>query len=306
MSNSAIPGRFSPLNRSEWLQKIEKDLRGKSLEDLNIHFGDSLSISPIQHLEDLPESEEIHLSFSRPRHKIPSAYLAEKDLKDLDNSLVLKMLNQGAGSLYLDLDNMDAGKEADLLRSVDTSLVDICFSHGIMASSGGQTSTDILKIDFKNYDLFKSSLIDQLSIQRLEKKSNTTFFLELHDNFYLNLCGLRALHVIMGQLGKDLGNFEYKTWAGCKLRNDVDLATGLLMSMSNYLAAFLGGADHLATVGLKDEEALRLHLNNAHLICLESKLPESVDLIAGSFFLDKLTWSMAEDIWATLLRRAEQ
>lgn len=306
MSRSEIPGRFSPLNRATWLQKIEKDLRGKSMDDLNIHFSDTLSISPIQHLEDLPENEEVHLTFSRQRHKIPGASLSVEDLNEIDNSLILKMLNLGAGSLYLEGDFNDPESQSELLDAVDTSLVEVYFSNGTVATPDGIKEAEIARIKTSDYDVFKASVLEQLSLERLEEKPEMTFIAQLQDNFYLNLCGLRALHVVMGQISRDLGNIPYKVWASSVLNSNEDLATGLLKSMSHYLAGFLGGAHHLSTSGLKDPEALRLHLNNAHLICLESKLPDSTDLIAGSFFLDKLTWNMAEDIWASLLRRLEQ
>ena len=62
MSNTALFAEFTPSTKAEWLAKIEHDLKGRSIEDLNWQLNNQptpLSISPFAHLADLetlPES----------------------------------------------------------------------------------------------------------------------------------------------------------------------------------------------------------------------------------------------------------
>jgi methylmalonyl-CoA mutase len=60
MSESPLFSEFSPASKSEWLSKIERDLKGRSPEDLdwqlpNVQDGENapLLVSPFAHLEDL-------------------------------------------------------------------------------------------------------------------------------------------------------------------------------------------------------------------------------------------------------------
>ncbi len=61
MLQSPLFSEFIPSTKAEWLAKIERDLKGRALEDLNWHlpnvetgdFAPPLSISPFAHAEDL-------------------------------------------------------------------------------------------------------------------------------------------------------------------------------------------------------------------------------------------------------------
>ena len=56
MPNTALFAEFTPSTKAEWLAKIESDLKGRSIEDLNWQLNNQptpLSISPFAHLADL-------------------------------------------------------------------------------------------------------------------------------------------------------------------------------------------------------------------------------------------------------------
>ena len=58
MSYNNLFSEFAPSTKFEWLAKIDRDLKGRSVEELNWHLsnldGSPLSISPFAHAEDLP------------------------------------------------------------------------------------------------------------------------------------------------------------------------------------------------------------------------------------------------------------
>jgi len=43
---------FPTISKEEWLSKLEKDLKGKPLEDLNWHLGNDVVVPPFYHKED--------------------------------------------------------------------------------------------------------------------------------------------------------------------------------------------------------------------------------------------------------------
>ena len=56
MPNSPLFAEFTPSNKAEWLAKVERDLKGRPIEDLNWQLNNQptpLSISPFAHLADL-------------------------------------------------------------------------------------------------------------------------------------------------------------------------------------------------------------------------------------------------------------
>ena len=56
MSNTALFAEFTPSTKAEWLAKIERDLKGRSVEELDWQLNNQptpLSISPFAHLADL-------------------------------------------------------------------------------------------------------------------------------------------------------------------------------------------------------------------------------------------------------------
>ncbi|MBL7817688.1 MAG: hypothetical protein JNL70_21960 [Saprospiraceae bacterium] len=54
--NTSLFAEFSPVSKSDWLAKIEKDLKGRPLAELHWSLEDPLSIEPFLHADDFAES----------------------------------------------------------------------------------------------------------------------------------------------------------------------------------------------------------------------------------------------------------
>ena len=52
MPNNELFSEFPPVSKADWLRKITKDLKDKSLDDLEWNISDSLRMSPFIHSED--------------------------------------------------------------------------------------------------------------------------------------------------------------------------------------------------------------------------------------------------------------
>lgn len=46
---------FPPIDKATWLDKVEQDLKGRPLEDLQWHLNEQITLEPFYHPEDLPE-----------------------------------------------------------------------------------------------------------------------------------------------------------------------------------------------------------------------------------------------------------
>ena len=89
---------FPTVSKEEWLAKLEKDLKGKPLEDLNWHLGNDIVVPPFYHNEDADKNWH-PLSADRPNNEWEiSEDILVKDFKEA-NAMALHALEYGATAL---------------------------------------------------------------------------------------------------------------------------------------------------------------------------------------------------------------
>ena len=70
--NQSLFAEFAPVTKAEWLAKIEKDLKGRPLSDLNWHLNTpsqaELVVAPFLNADDFEEKPEPILDFPRIKH----------------------------------------------------------------------------------------------------------------------------------------------------------------------------------------------------------------------------------------------
>jgi methylmalonyl-CoA mutase len=114
---------FAPITKSEWLAKIEKDLKGKPIADLQLKLGD-LSLDPFPHQDDLQETPT-------PLNKRGNWEIAEDipahDILAADHT-ALGALEGGVEALRFVLDeNLGDHRMESLLEGIQLDAVSIHF-----------------------------------------------------------------------------------------------------------------------------------------------------------------------------------
>jgi len=137
-----------------------------------------------------------------------------------------------------------------------------------------------------------------------------SFFFNAHNNFFEEVAKFRAARRMWAKIMKGLGATDKKalmlrfhsqtggsTLTAKQPMNNIPRVTNQAMS------AVLGGTNSLHTNGydealsLPTEEAAQLALRTQQIIAYESGAPDTVDPLAGSYFVETLTNQVEEEAW---------
>ncbi len=143
-----------------------------------------------------------------------------------------------------------------------------------------------------------------------------SFFFNSHNDFFEELCKLRAARRIWSHVMRDrFGAKDPRSW---KLRTHVQTAGCSLTAQQPYnnivrvaiqaLAAVLGGTQSLhtnsmdETLALPSELAVTIALRTQQIIAEESGVANTIDPLAGSYFVEDLTNKMERHALDTIRR----
>lgn len=137
-----------------------------------------------------------------------------------------------------------------------------------------------------------------------------SFFFNAHNNLFEEVAKFRAARRMWAKMMKQLGATDPKAMM---LRFHTQTGGSTLTAQQPHnnisrvtvqtLAAVLGGTQSLHTNGydealsLPTEEAARIALRTQQIVAYESGAPETVDPLAGSFFVEQLTNEVEERAW---------
>jgi len=96
--------QFSPVSKSDWLEKIEKDLKGKSTESLNLNIEKDLNISPFAHADDWNEAPSPILQGRNTNNWEIGLRILVSDLKTANGEALIH-LSGGAKAICFELEN---------------------------------------------------------------------------------------------------------------------------------------------------------------------------------------------------------
>jgi methylmalonyl-CoA mutase N-terminal domain/subunit len=129
-----------------------------------------------------------------------------------------------------------------------------------------------------------------------------SFFFNAHNNLFEEVAKFRAARRMWAQIMKDLGATDPKammlrfhTQTGGSTLTAQQPLNNISRVTLQTLAAVLGGTQSLHTNGydealsLPTEEAARIALRTQQIVAFESGSPDTVDPLAGSYFIEALT-----------------
>ncbi|MBE7170563.1 MAG: methylmalonyl-CoA mutase [Williamsia sp.] len=145
-----------------------------------------------------------------------------------------------------------------------------------------------------------------------------SFFFNAHNNLFEEAAKFRAARKMWAQIMKEFGATDQKAMmlrfhaqtGGSTLTARQPLNNIVRVSMQS-LAAVLGGTQSLHTNGydealnLPTEEAAAIALRTQQIIAFESGAADTVDPLAGSYFVESLTAALEEEAWQ-LIRQIDE
>lgn len=180
---------------------------------------------------------------------------------------------------------------------------------GYHIREAGSTAVQEIALTLSNGKAYvKAALEKGLDINQFGKR--LSFFFNAHNNLFEEVAKFRAARKMWAQIMKDLGATDPKammlrfhTQTGGSTLTAQQPLNNISRVTIQTLAAVLGGTQSLHTNGydealsLPTEEAARIALRTQQIVANESGVAQTVDPLAGSYFVEALTKEVEESAW---------
>jgi len=180
---------------------------------------------------------------------------------------------------------------------------------GYHIREAGSTAVQEIAFTLSNGKAYvQAALAKGLDINVFGKR--LSFFFNAHNNLFEEVAKFRAARKMWATIMKDLGATDEKammlrfhTQTGGATLTAQQPLNNISRVTIQTLAAVLGGTQSLHTNGydealsLPTEEAARIALRTQQIVAFESGAPDTVDPLAGSYFVESLTHEVEQKAW---------
>lgn len=181
---------------------------------------------------------------------------------------------------------------------------------GYHIREAGSTAVQELAFTLANGKTYLKAAIDKgLDINVFAKR--LSFFFNCHNNFFEEIAKFRAARRMWAKITKELGATDEKaqmlrfhTQTGGSALTAQQPLNNVIRVTNQAMAAVLGGTQSLHTNGydealsLPTEAAAKIALRTQQIIGFESGVTDTVDPLAGSFFVENLTDEVEAAAWS--------
>jgi len=185
---------------------------------------------------------------------------------------------------------------------------------GYHIREAGATAVQELAFTLSNGKAYLQAAIEKgLDIDVFAKR--LSFFFNAHNNFFEEIAKFRASRRMWAKITKELGAkdprammLRFHTQTGGSTLTAQQPQNNIVRVTLQALAAVMGGTQSLHTNGfdealaLPTEEAARIALRTQQIIAHESGAADTVDPLAGSWFIEKLTDEVEAAAWEYIRR----
>ncbi len=175
---------------------------------------------------------------------------------------------------------------------------------GYHIREAGSTAVQELAFTLANGKSYLKAAIDKgLDIDVFAKR--LSFFFNCHNNFFEEIAKFRAARRMWAKITKELGakderamQLRFHTQTGGSTLTAQQPMNNIVRVGAQAMAAVLGGTQSLHTNGydealsLPTEAAAKIALRTQQIIAFETGVTETVDPLAGSYFIEELTDKM--------------
>lgn len=180
---------------------------------------------------------------------------------------------------------------------------------GYHIREAGSTAVQELAFTLANGKAYLEASIQKgLDINVFAKR--LSFFFNCHNNFFEEIAKFRAARRMWAQITKSLGatdlgaqKLRFHTQTGGSTLTAQQPLNNVIRVTNQAMAAVLGGTQSLHTNGfdealsLPTEAAAKVALRTQQIIAFESGVTDTVDPLAGSFFVESLTDEIEKAAW---------
>lgn len=296
--SSLIFDKFKKTNPSDWVKVAEKELNGKPLESLNYQYNDEIIMPPV--VFSGKEDKKMKPIVWRKNH-VCQWGISFRHTEMIKEENIEFFISIGINNFKLNVTE-ETKIRADELKRLFPS----CQWLDDYQKDREPADFFIQQI-LENFQL-AISLIQGLEINERNINNfltNIYFSREINANYLFEISLGRAQRIVWRNILKalEINNPAPPLFISTLpvLRNKFN-DHFLVEATAKTLSAILGGSDLIYLEFDEITEEMRAE-NLAHIhniFTMESGIGESIDPIAGSFYLDKLTTEIAKQIWDKL------
>jgi methylmalonyl-CoA mutase N-terminal domain/subunit len=181
---------------------------------------------------------------------------------------------------------------------------------GYHIREAGATAAQEVAFTLANGITYVNAVIEQGKLDVDSFAPRLSFFFNAHNNFFEEIAKFRAARRIWAKIMKE--KFQAKNSKSWMLRFHTQTGGSTLTAQEpenntirvalQALAAVLGGTQSLHTnsrdeaLSLPTEEAVKLALRTQQLIAYESSIPDVIDPLGGSYFIEHMTNKLEKEI----------
>jgi len=180
---------------------------------------------------------------------------------------------------------------------------------GYHIREAGSTAVQELAFTLANGKTYLQAAISKgLDINIFAKR--LSFFFNCHNNFFEEIAKFRAARRMWAEITKSLGatdsgaqKLRFHTQTGGSTLTAQQPLNNIIRVTNQAMAAVLGGTQSLHTNGydealsLPTEAAAKVALRTQQIIAFESGVADTVDPLAGSYFVESLTDEIEKEAW---------
>lgn len=290
--------KFPKTDISDWVKVAEKELNGKPLESLNFHYNNEIIMPPVVFSD---EKDKKMKPIVWRKNNLCQWGISFRHTETLKEENIEFFISTGINNFKINVTEENKIK-ADELKKLFPS----CHWLDVSQKERGPSDFFIQQI-IENFQQ-AISLIQGLEInegQVNEFLGNIHFSREIQGNYLYEISLGRAQRIVWRNV---LQAFEIDNPAPPLFISTLPVIKNglhdhfLIEATAKTLSAVLGGADIIYLEFDEIAEAMRAE-NLSHIyniFTLESGIGEIIDPVAGSFYLDKLTTKLAQQLWSNL------
>lgn len=334
MDKSLFKADFPEVSSREWMDKIVKDLRGKSLDSLQWKIDDSTIMEPYYTIHRNKEYDDpIHQTIIEQLRY--NSWNIIQDLRDKNQEEVKKALTSDTTIIQLNAEDQIVNDAAiqcfikdksslDSIKSKFNNINYLCsplndWINGVNAILDfSLLSENDLSIhlssaafhdagadDFEEIGLLLASLneyLHELNENNIRSK-NIQVELCTGINFYSSIAKIRATRILIDQLlhlypKLDI-SITLNAATSAYYTSHKDKHNNLLRHTTMALSAVIAGVDGLLVHPFEESNSfsLRMARNIQHILKEESYMDKVDDMMAGSYFFEELSIVFMDKAW---------
>lgn len=319
---------FDKVSKSGWIAKVEKDLKGKEMHELNKQLSNGEAISPFYHNDDLSSYSNIPTS----KREIKLGHFITVKNEESDNELILEHLSGGVNVLFLTFDESRPYRFDALFKDI---LLDLITTYIVIDDATLLTSYLNRRVDFdaikdhvfyvdsefqgfdlgKNKTAYKTQEFLQWANSYLDKNINSTpiWQQKFTDDYISNIVQVRTIKLLWLNLCDALqknSKFEKLRIVGIVDKEGLgENVNQNMISLSHITTSMMSSGIDIITCPSsqldpsKDNEFYRrISRNLFHLLTLEGHLDKVADPAAGSYCFESLSIERAQESWKLFIQ----